>query len=45
MFYETLGWDKATGAPTREVYDQLGLARVGEEMAAKGLVPGNGSKT
>jgi aldehyde:ferredoxin oxidoreductase len=39
MFYECLDWDKATGAPTREAYAKLGLADVGEALAARGLAP------
>lgn len=40
LFYAQLGWDTATGAPTREAYARLGLNGVGAALAAKGLVPG-----
>jgi len=40
QFYALMGWDKDTGAPTREAYARLGLDDVGRELAAKGLVPG-----
>jgi len=39
MFYEELGWDRATGAPTRGTYRKFGLDDVGEELAKKRLVP------
>jgi len=39
QFYEAMGWDKATGAPTREAYARLGLADVGAALQAKKLVP------
>lgn len=38
MFYEELGWDKQTGAPTGQTYRRLGLADVAEQLAKKGLV-------
>ena len=39
MFYEAMGWDKATGAPTASAYARLGLDAVGRALAAKGLAP------
>ena len=39
LFYEVMGWDRATGAPTQEAYARLGLADVGQALAAKKLVP------
>ncbi len=39
MYYEEMGWDKATGAPTTEAYGKVGLAKVGDELKKKGLVP------
>lgn len=39
LFYETMGWDKATGAPTAECYSRLGLQPVAEGLAARKLVP------
>lgn len=40
LFYEVMGWEKATGAPTAEGYVRLGLRDVAEELAAKKLLPG-----
>jgi aldehyde:ferredoxin oxidoreductase len=40
LFYEVMGWDKATGAPTAEAYARLGLQKVAQGLAAKKLVPG-----
>ena len=39
LYYEEMGWDKATGAPTVSTYRRLGLAGVGDELKKKGLVP------
>jgi aldehyde:ferredoxin oxidoreductase len=39
LFYEELGWDKKTGAPTRATYERLGLKSVADELAKKGLLP------
>jgi aldehyde:ferredoxin oxidoreductase len=39
MFYEELGWDKATGAPTKATLDKLGLGYVATEFGTKGLLP------
>jgi aldehyde:ferredoxin oxidoreductase len=38
MFYEELGWDKATGAPTRATLDKLGMGYVADEFAKTGLL-------
>lgn len=38
MFYEEVGWDEETGAPTRETYRRLGLPDVAEELGKKGLI-------
>lgn len=38
-FYEVMGWDKATGAPGQARYAELGLADVGEALAAAKLTP------
>jgi len=40
MFYELMGWDKTTGAPTAQAYARLGLADVGRELKARRLLPG-----
>jgi aldehyde:ferredoxin oxidoreductase len=39
LYYEEMGWDKVTGAPTASTYRKLGLAGVGDELKKKGLVP------
>ncbi len=39
MFYEEMGWDKATGSPTRETYRKLGLDDIAAELAKRGLLP------
>jgi aldehyde:ferredoxin oxidoreductase len=39
MYYEEMGWDKATGAPPASTYQRLGLAKVAEELGKKGLLP------
>ncbi|WP_428567003.1 MAG: aldehyde ferredoxin oxidoreductase [Solidesulfovibrio sp. DCME] len=42
FFYEAMGWDKDTGAPGAARYAALGLADVGEALAAAGLTPPEG---
>ena len=39
MFYDELGWDRITGAPTLKTYRRLGLAKVAEELGKKNLLP------
>lgn len=39
LYYEEMGWEKTTGAPTASTYRKLGLAGVGDELKKKGLVP------
>ncbi len=41
MFYELMGWDKTTGAPTAEVYSRLELQFAARDLAAKKLLPGD----
>ena len=38
MYYAAMGWDVATGAPTRATYEKYGLKYVADELAAKGLL-------
>ena len=38
MFYEQLGWDKATGMPTKETLTSVGLADVADELTKLGLI-------
>ena len=40
LFYQEMGWDKVSGAPTRAAYQRVGLAQVAQELAEKGLLPG-----
>jgi aldehyde:ferredoxin oxidoreductase len=40
LFYQEMGWDKVSGAPTRAAYQRVGLAHVEQELAEKGLLPG-----
>lgn len=40
MFYEVMGWHKATGSPTGEAYARLGLQKVGQKLEEMKLVPG-----
>ena len=39
MYYEVMGWDKKTGAPTSNAYKKVGLARVADDLAKKNLLP------
>ncbi|MDR0466986.1 MAG: aldehyde ferredoxin oxidoreductase [Deltaproteobacteria bacterium] len=39
IFYRLMGWDTATGAPTRETYAKLGLEKAAAELDAKKLLP------
>ncbi|HSK07999.1 MAG TPA: aldehyde ferredoxin oxidoreductase C-terminal domain-containing protein, partial [Vicinamibacterales bacterium] len=39
LFYDALGWDRATGAPTRGSLERLGLRGVADQMEAAGLLP------
>jgi aldehyde:ferredoxin oxidoreductase len=39
MYYEEMGWDKATGAPTAQAYRKVGLGKVADELGRKGLLP------
>jgi aldehyde:ferredoxin oxidoreductase len=39
LFYEAMGWDKATGAPTLAAYERAGLPQVARTLGEKGLLP------
>ena len=39
MYYEEMGWDKKTGAPTASTYYKLGLGKVADELSKKELLP------
>ena len=40
MFYDELGWDRATGAPTAEAYRKAGMGDVAIELDRRNLLPG-----
>jgi aldehyde:ferredoxin oxidoreductase len=39
LFYEEMGWDKATGAPTDRTYRKFGLGGVADRLAERDLIP------
>ena len=39
MFYEEMGWDKKTGAPTKETLKRLGLDFAARELESMNLLP------
>jgi aldehyde:ferredoxin oxidoreductase len=39
MYYEILGWDKKTGAPTRAALERVGLKDVADKLAQLKLLP------
>lgn len=39
LFYEQLGYDKKTGAPTRATLEKLGLKFAADDLASRGLLP------
>ena len=39
MLYGQLGWDKATGMPTRATLERLDLEYVADDLAGRGLLP------
>ena len=39
FYYDEMGWDRTSGAPTSAVYRKLGLASVAEQLEKKKLVP------
>jgi len=39
MFYDEMGWDRATGAPKSATYARLGLNKVAKELNKRGLLP------
>lgn len=43
LYYERLGWDRATGWPTRETYERLGMTDVEAAMEAAGKIPDTGA--
>ncbi|GFK93128.1 putative oxidoreductase YdhV [Fundidesulfovibrio magnetotacticus] len=44
MFYGVMGWDKASGAPTRETYARLGLDGAASALERLNLLPGDGNE-
>jgi aldehyde:ferredoxin oxidoreductase len=39
MFYDEMGWDRGTGAPTLQAYRKVGLDKVAEELGKQKLLP------
>ncbi len=39
LLYAELGWDKATGVPTRATLEKLGLKDVADDLQKRGLLP------
>jgi aldehyde:ferredoxin oxidoreductase len=39
FYYDEMGWDRTTGAPTSATYSRLGLTRVAEQLGKKKLLP------
>jgi aldehyde:ferredoxin oxidoreductase len=39
MFYEEMGWERTSGAPTSQTYRKFGLDRVAEELKKRNLIP------
>jgi aldehyde:ferredoxin oxidoreductase len=39
MFYEEMGWDRTTGAPTSKAYQRVGLGSVAAELGRRNLLP------
>jgi aldehyde:ferredoxin oxidoreductase len=39
MFYDEMGWDRVTGAPTSQTYRKFGLDKVAEELGKRKLLP------
>jgi aldehyde:ferredoxin oxidoreductase len=39
MFYDEMGWDRGTGAPTRQTYRRVGLEGIAEELGKRRLLP------
>jgi aldehyde:ferredoxin oxidoreductase len=38
-YYEIMGWDVATGTPTRQTLEQLNMQDVADDLAARGCLP------
>lgn len=38
-FYEEMGWDKATGIPTRATLEKFGLGDMADDLEARGILP------
>jgi aldehyde:ferredoxin oxidoreductase len=39
MFYDEMGWDRITGAPTLQTYRKFGLDKVAEDLGKRKLLP------
>ena len=40
LFYDEMGWDRVTGAPTAGTYRKFGLSKIAEELGRRNLLPG-----
>lgn len=40
MFYDEMGWDRASGAPTAATYSKFGLDSIAGELGSRKLLPG-----
>ena len=40
MFYDRMGWDRATGIPTRATLERLGLRDMADALRARGMLSG-----
>jgi aldehyde:ferredoxin oxidoreductase len=39
VFYDEMGWDRVTGAPTLQAYRRVDLDKVAEELGKRKLIP------
>jgi len=39
LFYDQMGWDRATGAPTAATYRKFGLSSIAAELGRRNLLP------
>jgi len=44
MYYEVMGWDKKTGAPTSNTYKKVRTGRVADDLAKKTFCPETGNR-
>ena len=44
MFYDEMGWDRTTGAPTSKTYQRVGLGDVDDDLGKRNLLPDSKNK-